>query len=375
MCITIDDSCLDEDGRFVDKPMTVRMVQWQPYCVTKPFDPKTPVCAACKRTNRTRSFCRERHKHRQLPWCSVYVLLSTLDAADPSTVVAGASQKVGDEVTNGEGKSESPSIESKAVKAEEASAAGSDTIASDAGDPGDDINEIAESRTFLAKVSCRSTSIHWLEMAEYDSSEAAPFPGSMPVDAQQYHVAMAQMPPHPMDPNQPPPPQYYQPNMNYAAQQHQNALKSRQQQYFFQMQQQHQPYPPPPGPPGAPQGHWPQAPYAMVPPGQGEPNSAGVTAGEAAAAQHRQGHPGSPDDGQQQQQFQHSHWAAMYYQSPPGLHYSAPPQDGNGQQSVMQGGIEAIGPDEGRQDHYHTPPESANGDTEDAPDEKRQRLV
>ena len=358
--------------------MTVRMVQWQPYCVTKAFDPKTPVCAACKRTNRTRSFCRERHKHRQLPWCSVYVLLSTLDTADPSTVVAGSSRKVGDEETNGEGKDDSPSGDSKA-KAEDASAAGSDTIASDAGDPGDDINEIAQSRTFLAKVSCRSTSIHWLEMAEYDSSEAAPFPGAVGGDVQAYnagmanHAGMAQMPPHAIDPNQPVPPQYYPPNMNYQAQQHQNALKSRQQ-YYFQMQQQHQHYPPP-GPPGAQQSHWQQAPYPMGPSGQGEVNPAGVTAGEAAAAQQRRGHPGSPDDGQQQQ-FQHpqQHWAAMYYQQPPGVHYAPPPHDGNGQ-AAMQGGIDPIVPGEGQDhEHYHTPPESANGDAEEGPDEKRQRV-
>lgn len=341
--------------------MTVRMVQWQPYCVSKAFDPKTPVCAACKRTNRTRSFCRERHKHRQLPWCSVYVLLSTLDVADPSTIVAGASTKVGDDESNGNVKSESPpAVETKEKAVEDASAAGSDTIASDAGDTGDDINEIAESRTFLAKVSCRATSIHWLEMAEYDASEAAPFPGAVPVDPQNYHAAMAQMG-HPMDPNQPPlPPQYYQPNMNYAAQQHQNALKSRQQ-YFFQMQQQHQ-YPPGPG--GLHQGHWQQAAYGM--PGPGESIPVGATAGEAAAAQHSLGNPGIAGDGQQQQ-FQ-QHWAAMYYQGPP------PPHDGNRQ--IMQPGMDTAGPEEEQHDeHYQTPPESANGEADDGPDEKKQRVV
>lgn len=371
VCITVDDSCLDERGQFVDKPMTVRMVQWQPYCVTKPFDAKTPVCAACKRTNRTRSFCRDRHKHRQLPWCSVYVLLSTLDAADPSTVVAGASHKVGDEETNGDVKVESPPVPKVAKAAEDASAVGSETIASDNGDPGDDINDIAESRAFLAKVSCRSTTIHWLEMAEYDASEAAPFPGAMPVDTQQYHVSMGQMPAHPMEMNQGPPPQFYQPNMNYAAQQHQNALKSRQQ-YFFQMQQQHQ-YPPPPGQPGATQVHWQQAPYQLGPPEQGEPNPAGASAGEVAAAQQRLGYPGSSDGGHQQFQHPNPHWAAMYYQGPPGMHYAPPPHDGNGQALIQ--GVHPLGPDEDPHEHFQTPPESANGDPDDGPDEKRQRIV
>lgn len=379
ICITIDDSCLDENGRFVDKPMTVRMVQWQPYCVKKPFDAKTPVCAACKRTNRTRSFCRERHKHRQLPWCSVYVLLSTLEAADPSTIVAGASKKVeADEGSAGDGrdtpKEASPPDDTK-EKAEEASTT-EDTIASDAGDTGDDINEIAESRTFLAKVSTRASSIHWLEMADFDASETAPFPGSIqPDQQQQYPPAMVG---HPMDPNQPP--QYYhQPNMNYAAQQHQNALKTRQQ-YFFQMQQQHhQQYPPGPPPP---QGHWQQPPYSHhMGPGQGEPNHAGTAAGEQQRDAQQQ--PAPPPN--------HPHWAAMYYQPPPGYGPPPPPlppQDANGQMPMQPGmvqpGMEQAGGEEVRiggaaaaedeePEQYHTPPESTNGDG-DEPDSKRQRV-
>ena len=78
----------------MDKPLTLRMVQWQPFAVKQDFSPKTPVCSACKRTNRTKNFCRERHKHRHLPWCTVYVLLSALDNADPNTVVVGSSKPV-----------------------------------------------------------------------------------------------------------------------------------------------------------------------------------------------------------------------------------------------------------------------------------------
>ena len=363
--------------------MTVRMVQWQPYCVKKPFDSKTPVCAACKRTNRTRSFCRERHKHRQLPWCSVYVLLSTLEAADPSTIVAGASKKVeADEGSAADGrdtpKSASPPGDSK-QKAEDGSTA-EDTIASDAGDTGDDINDIAESRTFLAKVSCRASSIHWLEMADFDASEAAPFPGSVPPDQQQFQAAMAPQQGHAMDPNQQPPPQYYhQPNMNYAAQQHQNALKTRQQ-YFFQMQQQAQQYPP--GPP--PQGPWQPALHPHMGPGQGEPNQAGATAGEAAAMQQRRGHSDGPDDAQQQPQAPtQQHWAAMYYQAhhpgyappPP----PPPPHDAGNGQVQMQPAMEEVriggtaSTEEEQQEQYHTPPESANGEA-DEPDVKKQRV-
>jgi hypothetical protein len=255
VCITVDSSCTDDEGKYIDRPLTVRMVQWQPYAVRKPFDSMTPVCAACKRTNRTRSFCRERHKHRQLPWCTVYVVLSALDQADPSTVVAGASKPTADEsseeqplvqngdignvvVHNDSNSEDAASMTKPSAEADSPTPASTNTITSDADDAGgDDINDIAESRTFLVKVSSRGSSIHWLDLLEHDESgsggqslqiqQAAAFyhPGADPA----YAVAM----PHQQAVG--PIPHYYA----HYAQQHQNALKS-QQQYFFQMQQRQQ---------------------------------------------------------------------------------------------------------------------------------------
>jgi hypothetical protein len=353
VCITIDDSCLDEEGNYIDKPMTVRMVQWQPYCVKKPFGSKTPVCAACKRTNRTRSFCRDRHKHRHLPWCTVYVLLSSLDAADPTTVVAGPSKVVEADsenvpgVADGNGQRK-PSVGSsnRKPKAEtdDHSTMGADTISSDPGDLGEDIHDIPESRTFLAKVSCRSTSIHWLELSDFDSSEAAPFPGTVPADPQHYHAAM---PPGQMDPSHPPS-AYYGHGMGYAAQQHQNALKTRQQ-YFFQMQQHHQQQ----YAVSQQQAAWQHHPYGT---GPGDPNQHhnGATAGEAAAAHQRRGHEDMPP----QQQW------AMYYPPPQHGHYPPPPGHEGGH-PVQPG----MGPP-GQGEQYHTPPES---EVEES-DLKRQRV-
>jgi hypothetical protein len=373
ICITIDDTCLDENGKYIDKPMTVRMVQWQPFCVKKPFDPKTPVCAACKRTNRTRSFCRERHKHRQLPWCTVYVLLSALDQTDPSTVVAGASKKVDGEHGDEEGNESAFALAQKpAAEVDEAGTkpkadvtnGGSQTIASDVNDEGDDINDIAESRTFLAKVSCRSTSINWLELNEQDVGEAAAFPPPMVTgDSQGYPGGQPGG-----DPNQA---QYYSHAMGYTAQQHQNALKS-QQQYFFQMQQrQQQQYA---------QAHWQhQYGHQMATPGQGEmtqqqgPN---VTAGEAAAAASSRRNQTTPDEAQQQQQQQQ--WA-MYYQQQQQQQQQGqymPQQDGG---MPMQGGMQQMQqgpPQEQYHDAHQEQEPEANGDSEDHEhDIKRQRVV
>lgn len=342
--------------------MTVRMVQWQPYCVKKPFDSKTPVCAACKRTNRTRSFCRDRHKHRHLPWCTVYVLLSSLESADPNTVVAGPSTKAegGDEngETEGKGKSGDDEEEDQKPKAATASEGESsrndaETISSDAGDEGDDINDIPESRTFLAKVSCRSISIHWLELAEFDSSEATAFPGGIPQPdaAQHFHPAMMAAGGG-IDPSNA---SYYGPGMGYAAQQHQNALKSRQQ-YFFQMQQhQQQQYA------SQQQGQW-HHPYG---PQQGqEGQHPGATAGEAAAVAQQQ----------QQQQRRGMTEAEMQSPQPWAVYYAPPPPHGN--YPPHPHGHEGAGGSGEHHHHHHEGDQyNAHHDAEtEEPDGKRQRV-
>lgn len=348
ICLTLDDSCTDAEGKYIDKPLTVRMVQWQPYQVKEPFDPKTPVCSACKKTNRTRSFCRERHKHRHLPWCTVYVLLSALEAADPATVVADPSKPIvhvkqeGDlDGDKGEPKESDGKIAaSPSEGADEASAAESKTsenvdgenIKPDEGkkasmEPSDDIHDIAESRTFLAKVNCQGTTIHWLDLADYEGDQTGISPpGQMDPTYGMVHHAP------PVDPNA----HYYHHTMGYSAQQHQNALKS-QQQYFFHMQRQHQHHaaqyaawqshygPPPQHMHGqiSPHGNTPGA------PSEGSSSPVPATAGEAAAQQlkrnrqiaddgngstspplplHHMGHPAPPG------QSPHGHQQWMLYQ-------------------------------------------------------------
>ena len=210
----------------MDKPLTVRMVQWQPFVTKKLFDPKAPVCASCKRTNRTRVFCRDRNKHRHLPWCTVYVLLTALDQTDPSTVVAAPSHKV-----DSDGEGDSVAEDSKANSRDEASLAGSATIGSDVDGDSDDINDIAESKTFLVKVSSQGTSIHWLDLADFDAQTGNEgYSGQVEAAPHMYQHAA-------VDPQA----SYYAHGMDYAAAQHQNVLKTHQQ-YFFQMQQRHHQY-------------------------------------------------------------------------------------------------------------------------------------
>ncbi len=226
------------------------MSNWQPLCLKKDFSTSTPVCASCKKTNRTKSFCRERHKHRQLPWCTVYVILSAVDATDPSTVVAAPSQLNASETEN-EGKattvappppSLSPTSSSDRKKddtttasasmpappntAAESNVSSKQKVGEEADeDPQnitDDIHKIEASRTFLAQVSCHYNTIHWLEQTE---GESVPATNESEVKALNQAIRTPAMHQEVHHQTILPPHQHYYPMINP--------------QYFQQQQQQH----------------------------------------------------------------------------------------------------------------------------------------
>jgi hypothetical protein len=221
------------------------------------------------------------------------VLLSALDQTDPSTVVAGASQKVESDEDQ-ENASSSDDSGSAKPKGEDASTGGSDTIGSEADEDSDDINDISESRTFLAKVSSRGSSIHWLDVGQFDPQGDPAFVSQ--VDPHHHYGG------HIVHSN---PAQYYHAT-GYAAQAHQSALKSHQQ-YFFHMNR-HQLPPPPQYPYVVPAQHWQ---YSI---GQGDSTQSGVTTEDAAlvdageAAGSRRGTP--QEEGYQS--TQHQQWALYY---------------------------------------------------------------
>lgn len=199
ICVTLDDSCTDSDGKYVDSPLTVRMINWQPYCVKENFDSKTPVCAACKKTNRTKYFCRVRYKHRKMPWCTVFVILSTVDSTDPSTVVASPSIPV--DVYEHNPYPNVPGLSRPKRNHDHCQT--------------DDINAVEPSRTFLAQISCTHSSIHWLQ---YNNGEGSVSNGASESDVKALNEAIrtpgAGDPPPIMDANA----QYYQ--MTQQAMQH-----------------------------------------------------------------------------------------------------------------------------------------------------------
>ena len=88
ICITLDKSCIDSDGKLRDDAefKARSLSAQQPFCFKRDMDSGTAICHACKEKNYTRHYCREKLKHRQLPWPSAYAVLSVpgKESADKS---------------------------------------------------------------------------------------------------------------------------------------------------------------------------------------------------------------------------------------------------------------------------------------------------
>mmetsp|Transcript_39997 Transcript_39997/g.93897 ORF Transcript_39997/g.93897 Transcript_39997/m.93897 type:complete len:189 (+) Transcript_39997:163-729(+) len=74
VCVTIDKSCLSKDGKeYVDQTFFALPSRCRPFKMRRGIGLESPVCYSCKKINHARKFCRERHKHKELPWSTVYV--------------------------------------------------------------------------------------------------------------------------------------------------------------------------------------------------------------------------------------------------------------------------------------------------------------
>jgi len=120
LCITMDDTCTDDEGKITPGPYVAKTVSWRPYQFkpTVPMNCEYPMCADCKRKNYTGSYCRGRqHAHRYLPWDTVYVELSS---ATPSlTSLTGAQGNEEGQDENFADKKKNIKSESEEVKREE----------------------------------------------------------------------------------------------------------------------------------------------------------------------------------------------------------------------------------------------------------------
>ncbi len=76
VCVSLDPSCTDDDGNLLEGPFYARTVPAIAFNYSGELDRKTPICAPCKDKNYTRNYCRNQKRHRQLPWSTVYVILT-----------------------------------------------------------------------------------------------------------------------------------------------------------------------------------------------------------------------------------------------------------------------------------------------------------
>lgn len=83
VCISLDDSCTGSDGKLLDGPFAAKVVHPIAFNLKGAVNPLTPTCAACKEKCYTRVHCRQKKKHRQLPWSTVHIICSLSSAAIP----------------------------------------------------------------------------------------------------------------------------------------------------------------------------------------------------------------------------------------------------------------------------------------------------
>jgi len=187
LCVSLDDSCfaqtargelrLDDEStmKFVASPLKGAII---PYRTKKSdtFLPDTPICMACKQKNYTRNHCREKQKHRQLPWGTVYVVLSAVpistkesekeDNIDSSN--AGTKR-------NSQGDPMSPTMKSKLNDTSFSKRRRIESNESRNIDgKSDSIWNVAPSRSFLLTIMGKSRILQWLQVDPMLSGPSQP---------------------------------------------------------------------------------------------------------------------------------------------------------------------------------------------------------
>lgn len=90
VCVSLDASCLGEDGKLLDGPFMAKVVPPIAFNLKGKLNPLTPICAPCKDKNYTRTYCRQNKGHRQLPWSTVYVICSLKPGVQPTRTSAAS---------------------------------------------------------------------------------------------------------------------------------------------------------------------------------------------------------------------------------------------------------------------------------------------
>ena len=169
ICLTLDESCFTRDSASGDMRLAdEESHQFIARSITGPPMPyrakpsaiggtKAPICMTCKDKNYTRHHCREKQQHSQLPWNTVYVMLSAVPSygGNSGYPIENDMRPVG---SSGSKRSSSGSVTSedrapKKMKSEDSSEDAA-TISSDVNtatktEDQEDIHEVQTSRAVL----------------------------------------------------------------------------------------------------------------------------------------------------------------------------------------------------------------------------------
>ena len=94
MCVSLDNSCTRDDGKLLDGPFMAKVVPPIAFNLKGKLNPLTPICAPCKDKNYTRTYCRQNKNHRQLPWSTVYVIVSLKPGVFPERSAPSISSSI-----------------------------------------------------------------------------------------------------------------------------------------------------------------------------------------------------------------------------------------------------------------------------------------
>lgn len=130
VCVSLDNTCTGDDGKLLDGPFVAKVVPPIAFNLKGELNPLTPICAPCKDKNYTRTYCRQNKNHRQLPWSTVYVIVSLKSGTVPvrtdnrptnKRVKSNSGESVNVESTVDDSTSE---LKRKNIKAEDEDSAG-----------------------------------------------------------------------------------------------------------------------------------------------------------------------------------------------------------------------------------------------------------
>ena len=162
VCITLDDSCIDQNNKIKNGIFTTRTTDNSPYCYKSDVDSDTLICSSCKSKNYTRTQCRVKNRHRALPWTTVNVVLSCKSSDDPrsseylsatsdNTSNHGKRNRINEESNRSIKRRKSPE-EICGLPDTESKIMSNENIMNNSSKKSDDINKIDKSKTFLLEV-------------------------------------------------------------------------------------------------------------------------------------------------------------------------------------------------------------------------------